>query len=142
MREFYKPVHFKIEEFVDQPTFKKLGSNSLIVMDPRILKIADGIRDYFGKPVIINNWHAGGSYENRGFRSPESKTGAHYSQHRFGRAIDLTVEGMTAEMVRNIIINNQEVHPFNLITAMELGVSWVHADVRMVDKASIYTFYP
>lgn len=142
MREYYKPVYFRTEEFVDPETFAKFGEKSLMFLDIRILKIADGIRKFFGKPMMINNWHIGGPYKNRGFRKGDASVGAGYSQHKFGRGLDFTIAGMDAEEVRKIILENQNIAPFNMITRMELGITWVHIDVAHVDSIGILLFNP
>jgi hypothetical protein len=77
MREFYKPKYFKTHELVDKQTYEKFGEKSLMFFDIRILKFIDGLREYFNEPITINNWHVGGRYENRGLRSPNSKSELH-----------------------------------------------------------------
>jgi len=142
MREFYKPQFFKTEELVDPDTFFAFGERSLMFLDIRVLKLIDAIRIYFNSPMTINNWNTGGGFKNRGFRNPKSSVGASYSQHRFGRAVDFDVRGKTADQVRQIILNNQHIHPFSEITRMELGTNWVHIDLGMVESPGIFTFYP
>lgn len=131
----YKLKHFHIQEFVDIDTFRRLGNRSYLVMDERILVMADKIREYFGKPMIIN--YAGRQY--RGFRPPQW-LGTRYSQHRFGRAIDFTIDGLTAEEVRRTILANKCKDAFKQITAMEKNVSWVHVDIRTLQGARIFLF--
>ena len=140
MREYYKPKYFKAEELVDKETFQKFGENSFMFFDIRLLKTLDGIREFFGKPITVNNWHVGGTMDSRGLRTIKDKTGAPYGQHRFGRAADLSVQGMTAEEVRQEIIKNQDKPPFDEIIAMELNVSWVHIDFRNINYKGIYLF--
>lgn len=144
MMNVYTPKSFKIQEFVDPATYKKFGENSLLVMDYRILQIADAVREHFGIPVTINNWHIGGEFCNRGFRPRESKVGASYSQHRFGRAIDFNVGSVKAETVRKEIANlhKNNIAPFNFITAMETDISWVHIDCRITNQNGVMLFKP
>ena len=124
----YIPHHFKPEELVPKDVFTALGSRSLILMDARILWTIDMVREYFGV-VIVNNWHKGGPFGQRGFRN-DSNTGAVYSQHRYGRGIDFDVVGKAAEEVRQFIISKQDRKDFQYITAMEIGTTWVHIDCR------------
>ena len=51
--------NFLVEEFVPQKIYEKYGDASLWFVDPKIVKIAQLIRDYFGKSMTINNWHNG-----------------------------------------------------------------------------------
>ena len=140
MGEFYKPKYFKAQELVDKETFQKFGEMSYMFFDPRALKTLDKIREYFGKPITVNNWHLGGTMDSRGLRTIKDRTGAPYGQHRFGKAFDFSVQGMTAEEVRKIIIDHQDEEPFNEITAMEKNVTWVHIDFRNIDHKGIYLF--
>ncbi len=58
------------------------------------------------------------------------KVGAKYSQHRFGRAVDFDVKGISAETVRNDIRKGY----FSEITCIEADVNWVHIDVRNANR--------
>lgn len=140
MREFYKPKYFKPQELVDRETFQRFGESSYMFFDIRLLKTIDGIREYFRKPMVINNWHLGGKFSSRGLRTPTNTIGAPYSQHRFGRAVDFHIFGISAEEVRKEIIKNQNIFPFNEITAIEKDVTWVHIDFRNIDYQGIYLF--
>jgi hypothetical protein len=47
--------YFKIEEFVPRSVFKQYGINSLFFLDPRTINLAIAYREFFNKPVVINN---------------------------------------------------------------------------------------
>lgn len=70
--ERYEPKHFIVQEFVDSISFSERGKKAISVMDWRMLWTADAIREYFNKPVIINNWHTGGNRRWSGIRYKES----------------------------------------------------------------------
>lgn len=131
------PKFFTIKEFVPKDIYAKFGENSYILLDDRILQTAEQLRIITGKAVICNNWHNGGRFEYRGFRSPNYPC-AEYSQHKFGRAIDIDVIGMTAEEVRQYILKNQDKFPF--ITRLEDKVSWVHIDCANTCQNGILLF--
>lgn len=130
---YYKPTKFKPYELVPKSVYDKKGANSLIVMDARILYTLDNVRNYFEKPVYVNNWDSGGTLDQRGFRE-DASTGVLFSQHRYGRAIDFDVKGMMAEEVRQAIIASAHMDIFRFITAMETGITWVHIDCRNMDR--------
>ena len=113
-------------------------------MDWRVLYTADRIRERYGKPVRVNNWHyvkRGHIYRYRGFR-PYALIGAALSQHCFGRGLDGDVEDVSAEEVRQDILKNPDCENFKYITALELGVNWLHFDCRGHDKSKgIFTFH-
>ncbi len=124
---------FKTQEFVPKETYTKFEENSNWFVDPRIRKLANFVRVYFGRPVTINNWLWGGQFNESGFREPTSTTGANLSQHRFGRAIDIKVSGMTPKQVYDAILLNEKVFMEQGLTCMEniaFTPTWVHLDVR------------
>jgi hypothetical protein len=109
-------------------------------MDYRILKTVDVIREFFGKPCTINNWHLGGSRTNSGYRTPLTATGARWSQHRFGRAVDMLIKDVDAETARKEILKEKNHFPY--VTVIEDKVSWLHVDCRAVSGSDIVLIKP
>jgi hypothetical protein len=140
MRQFYKCKYFKIQELVDKETYQKYGEGAWMHFNPIALKTLDGIREYFGKSITVNNWDTGGNMDSRGFRSPNDNTGSRWGFHPKGNAFDFSVEGMTADSVRAEIIKHQNEPPFDEITALEINVTWAHIDFRNIDCDKIYLF--
>lgn len=137
----YSYPNFCIQEFVSQGVYSMLGDQSRRLIDPRILHTVQTLRTYIGSPIKINNWHIGGQFQHRGFRSKMCTVGAIHSMHRTGMAVDFTVDGYESETVRGIIIKNQT-RLFPHVTRMESGVSWVHIDLKPTGKSEIYLFNP
>ena len=129
---FYKPIHFKIQELVDRETFRLFGQEAWMFLQPNALVALDGIRNYFDRTVFVNDWHFNGTYQYRGFRPKTCSVGADYSQHRFGNAFDLNVLGLSAEEVRKEILAHKDDPRFRMITALEIGIQWVHFDCRNI----------
>lgn len=135
MTTFYKPTHFDLQELVDPDTFATYGERAWQFLDPRLLANMDRIRNRYDRPIWVNSWNIpGGKFSYRGFRPPSYKGGAPFSQHRFGRAFDFDVQGMTAEEVREDIRKNPDNFDFSSITCVELDTNWVHVDCRNVPK--------
>lgn len=115
-------------------------------MDERLLQLLDTLRELLDSPMTINSWQWGGNREWSGLRAPDSPHYSNTSQHSYGRAVDFLVKGMTADEVRAKIIawmgdgTIQDLCGVESIT-LELGVSWVHIDVRNSD-AGVNSFYP
>ena len=132
----YIPKYFKIYELLP-PYFyesnKHRGDALWYIFDNRLLLTLDQLRETFGK-MYINNWYWGGNRQYSGWR-PFDYKGAYLSQHKFGRAADIIFNKHDAESVRQWIIKNSK---FKYITGMELGVSWLHIDVRNYD--GLYLF--
>lgn len=122
--------HFKIEEFFPPSMLLKYSEERLwSLLDDRIVWTADQLRDRFGK-AIINDLPFGGQNQFRGFRPFDCKVGAELSQHKFGRAIDITFEDYESAYVRRYIRYHPSLPCFQYITFVEDNVSWLHIDCR------------
>lgn len=145
--EYHTPKHFKGYELLPPREHKHWGDKGMaLFMDVRVLITADQIREFFGSTVLFNTWYWGGSSRYRGYRpdryydqqgQSSYKSG---SQHRFGRAGDCKIVGVTATEARDIIMNHQDQFPW--IRRLEDDVSWVHFDVANVHHHGIHLFKP
>lgn len=136
---FYMPQHFTVPELVPPDLYKLRGDEALIVMDARILWTLDALREHFGVPITVNNWQSGGPFQQRGFRN-DAGTGALLSQHRYGRAVDFDIQGITAAEFRALVKTGQLIGQMIHITAIEetnagQPISWVHCDCRNADTS-------
>jgi len=136
--------YFKSEELVDKKTFETMGENSLSLFNPEALVALDNLREYFNCPITVNNWHKGGMFQWRGYRTPEKakELGSPNSQHAKGNAFDCTINGYSAREVRAEIIAHQDHELLKLITRMEANTSWLHFDLMELpkNKQRIYLF--
>ena len=138
----YKCKHFKIEELVPEDVFEEYGEELCWqLFDEQALMMLDGIREYFGLPVTVNNWHKGGFFHNRGYRRPDTAIGAKGSMHKLGKAFDSDVKGLTAEEVRKKILSDKDCELLKYINRIEASVSWLHCDVKPVQER-IMVFVP
>lgn len=138
-------THFRVEEFVPSELFERFGESSLWFIDKRIVDIAEVIRQRFNKPVIINNWHSGGSFNNRGFRMPNCAIGGFLSQHKRGCAIDVNVEGVTPNEVYKDIVDNFSLYSkvgLTTVENMEFTPGWTHCDCRMTKNDKLLIVNP
>lgn len=140
MREQYRCKHFKIQELVSRKVYKDRGDKAWELLDPRALETLDTLRDNLGVSLTVNDWSWGGGRQNSGLRMPGTKYYSRYSQHSFGRAFDVISSHVTADYMREHILNNEHLYPH--IGSIELGVSWLHFDVRNARGTGIFTFYP
>lgn len=145
--EHYRIQRFRGYEFVPPEVYAALGERVFqYIIDVRTQVTADQLRKFFGVPVLINDWwwkkRQGISRRRwktmRGYRPPRSRTGARYSQHRFGRAFDCTIVGVSATQARDVIINHASKFPY--ITRIEDNVEWLHVDCANVFHRGIYLF--
>lgn len=129
---------FSDYEFVTPEIYQQFGIHSCWFIDPKLVAIAQFIRDRFNKPVTINNFLNGGPYRDSGFRDSSCQIGATNSQHRHGRAIDFRVQGMTPQQVRNDIIRNYDLYRTLGLTTMEADTpTWVHIDCRFTNQETL-----
>ena len=126
--------HFDLMEFVPQGIWDQYGPKSLWFVDMRLIEGAEWLRGYFNAAIIINNWHTGGPFQNRGFRHPDSTVGGKLSQHKAGRAIDFNVVGIKPQKVWSMLVDDWQTvaqHTFfTTIEDIDDTPSWVHIDGR------------
>jgi hypothetical protein len=118
-----------LDEYIPKSVYKKYINKPWILIgliDNRLIKADQLLRDYFGE-VTINNWFDGGIRNWSGLRTSDSPEFAPESQHTFGRASDKIFKNATAEEVREYIKNSYKTLG---ITCIEDKVTWVHSDVR------------
>ncbi|MBN1340741.1 MAG: hypothetical protein JXA03_15540 [Bacteroidales bacterium] len=131
--------YFILKEFIDPAIYAARGDKSIELIDSRLIDIAMYFRLYFGEPVIINNWHTGGGYKESGLRSFTTKTGAFYSQHKYGRAIDMKFIGVQASDVIAEVQRKWRKFRSCGMTTMETGTpTWVHVDCRQTGQNDLY----
>lgn len=127
---------FGIEELVCKDVYTKFGDKAWQFFDDRLLAMLLWIRENIGKPITVNNWANGGSFSQRGLRcnlcqlvADKTKKGQLYvSAHMEGTAVDFDVQGMTAQQVRQWLVNNKHRFPYPI--RVEDDVTWVHIDMR------------
>ena len=130
---------FILQEYIDRLTFAKYGDRSLWFIDARLFPIVQKLRDKFGT-ATINNWHTGGNRNWSGLRTKNSRYYSIYSQHSFGRAVDIIFKNATADEVRHYILQNEKLFKSMGVGAIENGVSWVHLDLRNTNNDKILIF--
>lgn len=133
----YKCEYFKIHELVPPKVYEQRGEKAWELMDDRILRTADLLREEFGA-AIINNYKHGGDREWSGLRTSDSPWFSPYSQHSFGRAIDIIFKDVGADEVRQYILDNPKYFLLRYINAIELGTSWLHLDCRNTDRIKTF----
>lgn len=126
--------YFKAEELLPK------GFTDTSKLSPKLLQLIDEVREILGVPCTINNWSSGGDRQWCGLRTPACTVGAPKSQHRLGCAADLHPVGMTAEAARAKIKEAVAAGKLKNLGGVELGVSWLHVDVRPRVKGQVLWF--
>lgn len=130
--------NFILQEFLPDYVYNRFGEKGIWLIDPRIISLAQAIRDFYNRPVIINDWYYGGNqyapgktYNHSGYRAPSTRIGATYSQHKFGRAIDIKIRDLHPNTIRHDLRTNFALFSTYGLTTIEKDTpSWVHCDCR------------
>jgi hypothetical protein len=132
--------NFWLWEFMHPDIFyQHPASICLGLLDFRVIKTAQFIRDRHGKRVTINTWKNGGEYLSSGFRPYFDKTGVKLSQHKFGRAADLKIEDIDPEEIREDIKKNFIEFRKNGLTTIENDTpTWLHFDCRITKRDTLF----
>jgi len=130
---------FDVREFIDPISYAARGNRSYELIDIRIVQCVQLLRDLVGSPIVVNNWHIGGHYEESGTRQFKTSTGAKYSQHKYARAADVKVAGMTPAAVRALIKDHwEEFRALGLTTIEKDTPTWTHMDCRYTGMEYLY----
>lgn len=144
----YTARHFILEELTCPHIFGKYGVQAWSFLDDRLLQTMDLLRDQFGKPIIINDWHNGGHYDERGYRCIQCsivkdaiKNNILYaSAHTRAQGVDFNVVGMTVVEVRQWIIGNPSKLPYP-IRLEKNAPTWNHLDVCNRGRNKVELFH-
>ena len=138
MMESYTAKKFKIEELVPEIVFNDRGQKAWQLIDHRLIANLDALREQVGVSMVCNNWSTGGNRTQSGLRVAGQSHHRPYSQHSFGRAVDL-VCSIDAEEIRQMIKDRRIILPHP--ATFEEDVNWVHMDVRNNNQRT-YFFKP
>ncbi|MDP2218518.1 MAG: D-Ala-D-Ala carboxypeptidase family metallohydrolase [Methanolobus sp.] len=141
---------FQIYEIIDRDTYYKYSERETIqeawkLFTPDLLYSLDGLRDFLGSPISVNNWWGNTSTYARqycGYRPPECTVGAQFSQHRMGNAADCHIKGADYDKMRLHIMENKDDERLIKIMRIEATVPWLHIDMGKIPKGRnrIYLF--
>ena len=141
--------YFKIQELVSRSVYKKYGEKCWEFIDDKLIITIDSLREFFEKPITINNWLWNGNLEQRGLRTnideivlSKTNSGKVYvSQHCLGKAVDFNVKGIESKDVFNIILQNKDKFPYiRRIEDIKDTPTWVHIDIANTSKHDIVIF--
>lgn len=140
--------NFYLDEFVDPVTYFTENDHGMSMIDKRLFKIAQLLRDKYKAAIRINGWwkHLPEDMENfkpedflkemqrkyvpvwSGIRTPLCKIGAKYSAHKYFKAID--PKGNQKEFMRIVEENLQEFYKLGLrrIEDIKITKGWIHLD--------------
>lgn len=125
-------------EFVPKEIYEVYGDNSIWFINKEIVSAAQFLRDFFGVPLVINNWFEQGDFNYSGYRPPDCLIGAKYSQHKLKSAIDCRSDKITPAEMREAILKNEKKFMEAGVTCFESDTpTWLHIDNRWNQTGSI-----
>lgn len=130
--------NFTYEEFFPEEVWEmyKNAPVSWIsnLINPKLPRLIQFIRERFGKALTINDWSfsANKNYNYSGFRQLNCPIGAKLSRHKLGVCADIKIKGMTSDEIREDMIKNYETIYKNAgLTVVESNTpTWVHCSVE------------
>jgi len=160
--------NFLAQEFVPKSTYDVWGDRSIYFISQKAVKYAEFLKSFLTSYyknklgndkvktvlIVINNWHTGGPYHFRGYRSPDCLQGAKESQHRFCNAFDCDIiivmnDGTKMEAdykeIHEIIKANEAEFMANGVTTIEdvsIASTWLHTDFRWTGLKNILVVKP
>jgi len=130
--------HFGIFELVPPELKDSKEANLWMLFPKKNLEVIDALRDDYGK-MYINTWSWDGRFSQSGIRLPSSDYYSTTSQHSYANAFDIHPQDEEVEKIRSDIMNRRFDY-MEVITGLELNVSWLHIDFRNYD--GLFTFSP
>lgn len=133
-------------EIVSERIYRIYGQYSWHFIDPQIKNALFKLRKRYDCPMFVNDWYWGGGNDSRGYRDPYDRDGALLSQHKLGKAFDISARDFSAEEIFEDIKNNQELmYSFGIrrMENVEFTPTWIHIDCKPTSiKNEIYIFNP
>jgi hypothetical protein len=146
--------YFVVQELVGPEVFAKHGQNSWFVLTTELLRTLLFIREKKGVSMIVNTWHKGGRFKERGHRANVqhivyNKTvdkKLYTSGHPLGMGVDFNFKGEMAEETRAWLVSIEAELPHKIRLEhkyKETGkpITWVHLDVKWFKQnMKVYLF--
>lgn len=149
---------FDVREFVPKSVFDEFGAVfCLRFVNPIMLKYATWLKAELGKKyacevsIRINDWHYGGSFQNRAFRPPTSTVGKWTSAHKLAMGVDMdfkrkdTGAAIPIKEVFDFVIAHQKEVLAMGVTRLEDyrdTPTWLHSDCLYTAKTTIQIVRP
>lgn len=132
--------HFYLDEFIPPEIYSARGVKSIALLDMRIIAgvqfLREKAQEKYGSSVsfTVNNWYNKGKRHESGLRLPNTRTGAKWSQHKYGRAVDIVPKGLSVAQLFEIVKDNERyLIDAGFITTIEniaYTKTWLHVDCR------------
>lgn len=138
----YRPRSFILQELVPPSIFDRMGEEAWTLLDPDALQSLQDLRDRFG-PIVVNDWHRGGSYRESGLREADTTTGAPKSAHKRGQAFDCKPKLVSVLHIYDFVTTHPTEFPLiRRVENIQATPTWFHFDVVPHPGPGIRVFMP
>lgn len=127
---------FCIQELVSPARFKARGDLAWRDLRLEVIQGLTRLREDFGCPITVNNWHMGGSRVNSGLRDGGAEVGATFSAHLIGAALDAHADDLTG--LRHLVVRNHAKYGVTETEDAALAPGWLHASWRATGLSGLY----
>lgn len=134
--------NFCLEELVAPGMITSHGARAIQFLQRPMVLALDRLSKALG-PIIVNNYHTGGSFKDSGAREPTSTTGAPRSQHKLGGAFDCKFKRCTPAQAFAYLKAYRALYPeITCIEDVEYTPTWLHIDGRWHNSADFLIVKP
>ena len=145
MSDFMVSEHFDVRELVSKKLFMKWGARSRWFVPQTYIDALEFLRkllnDHYGRKVymVVNNWHAGGRFQYRGFRDKTwSNVSKSDSLHKQCLGGDFNAYFSGGDMIPIVevyeLLKSKEKelleHGITTLENVEFTKGWIHFDMR------------
>jgi len=124
--------NFDLKEYTHPEIYKRFGDQSKLYINPQLFVLVQAIRDRWGKPITINNWHNGGRFINSGLRDYKNPLGKlNRSRHYYGLCADLKTDDI--KVLQNHLSTNAQYYydlGLRVIEDFKFTKTWLHVSVE------------
>jgi len=117
-------TNFVYGELIPLELFDRYGDRATRFLSLQLIEFTQNLREFFGKPMTINNKVFGGNWNYRGVRYIGCNVGTEMGEHYRGMAIDFNVQGLTDLEARQMLVDNYKELGVTIIEDNHNG--WVH----------------
>ena len=145
-------TNFYLDEVIPPEIYSARGAKAVSLIDMRIVWGAQALRDfcveegYKDVSFTVNNWINGGDRDESGRRLANTRTGAKWSQHKDGRALDIKPKGITIKQLFEVLQKHKDYFIdrgwITTVEDIEVTKTWLHIDCRYTGLDHIFIFNP
>ena len=150
MERYQVRPNFSLHEFIPREIYEHLGIKSRGFIHEAVLDFIQAVRTHFDTVVTVNDWYC---YLNRrkkndhtiynysGYRPWDCPVGSLSSQHKFTRAVDVKVKGVSSLEVQHEIQKHGSFFQSCGLSRIGVGsTGYTHLDAKVISGKNLISF--